>query len=302
MKAETKQCQNCNNSFIIEEEDFNFYEKIKVPSPTWCPDCRAMRRLIWRNERSLYNNTCAFSGRSIISMFAPGTKLLVYERDIWWSDKWDPTDYGKDYDFSKPFFEQYKDLLSKVPLASVGNTNIVNSDYCNHVVDCRNCYLVYASLVNENVSYSQGVLDTRDSFDLYTVAKSEQSYDDSVSAGLYKTHFSFNTDDSINSWFLTSCMNLQDCLGCVNLRHKTHCIFNKQYTKEEYDKEISAYDFGSYKELEKFKKKYDIFLKAQPWRFANILKSISVTGDNVMNSKNSKMIFDVYGNVEDSKY
>src|SRR5258708_831580 len=295
-------CQNCKQDFIIEPEDFNFYEKIKVPPPTWCPECRAMRRLIWRNERSLYHNTCAFSGKPIVSMFAPETKLTIYDRDIWWSDKWDPTSFGQDYDFSKPFFEQYKELMSRVPLASLGNTNCVNSEYGNHNVDCRNCYLVYASLVNENISYAHGAIESRDSMDLYEVMKSEQCYDDSVSAGLYKTHFSFNSDDSINSWFLTSCMNLQDCLACVNLRHKSHCIFNKQYTKEEYDKKLAAYDFGSHKELQKFKKEYNNFLKTQPWRFANILKSVGVTGDNAMNSKNSKMIFDIYGEVEDSKF
>ena len=39
MKVETKICQNCKKDFIIEPEDFNFYEKIKVPLPTFCADC-----------------------------------------------------------------------------------------------------------------------------------------------------------------------------------------------------------------------------------------------------------------------
>ena len=29
--------QNCKKEFTIEPEDFNFYEKIKVPAPTFCP-------------------------------------------------------------------------------------------------------------------------------------------------------------------------------------------------------------------------------------------------------------------------
>jgi hypothetical protein len=36
------------------------------------------------------------------------------------------------------------------------------------------------------------------------------------------------------SFFLESCSY---CLGCIGLRNKSYCIFNKQYTKEEwYDK------------------------------------------------------------------
>ena len=55
---EVRVCQNCHQDFTIEEDDFSFYEKIKVPPPTFCPHCRLVRRLIWRNERSLYKRTC----------------------------------------------------------------------------------------------------------------------------------------------------------------------------------------------------------------------------------------------------
>lgn len=235
-------------------------------------------------------------------MFSEETNLIVYDQKVWWGDEWEPTNYGQEYDFSKPFFEQWKELLERTPLANLGNTNIVNSEYGNHNYDCKNCYLVYASLTNENVSYAQGVTNVKDSLDLYTVAKSEQCYEDTLCAGLYKTHFSYDSDDCINSLFLNKCINLQDCLGCMNLRHETHCIFNKKYTKEEYEKKLAEYDFGSFKVLEEFKKEYDEFVKTQPRRFAGILKSVNVTGDNIMTSKNSKMIFDIYGNIEDSKY
>ncbi len=301
-QEETKNCQNCKKNFVIESEDFNFYEKIKVPAPTWCPECRAMRRLIWRNERSLYHNTCAFSGKNLISMFSPETKLVMYDHDIWWSDKWDPLTYGQDYDFSRPFFEQYKELLQRVPLMNLGNINCLQGEYGNHNTDCKKFYLAYACYGSENISYSQGTVGVKDSIDLYTVMKSEKCYENVTCTGLYQTHFSYDSDDSIDSAFLTCCINLQNCLGCINLRHKSYCIFNKQYSKADYENERAKYDFGSYQALENFKEKYNDFIKTEPRRFASILKSTNVTGDNIINSKNSKNIFDVYGDVEDSKY
>jgi len=45
-KNETKNCQNCKKDFTIEQDDFSFYEKIKVPPPTFCPECRYKRRII----------------------------------------------------------------------------------------------------------------------------------------------------------------------------------------------------------------------------------------------------------------
>ena len=302
VKTESKICQNCKKDFVIELEDFNFYEKIQVPPPTFCPECRIVRRFIWRNERTLYHNKCAFSGKPIITMFAPETNLVVYDRDIWWGDKWDPLAYGQDYDFPKPFFEQFSELLHRVPLMNLGNSNCVNSDYGNHNEGCRNCYLTFAAYSNENVSYSTGVFESKDSIDLYKVGKSEQCYEDVLCNALFNTHFSYDSDECIDSYFLTSCLNLQNCLGCMNLRHKKHCIFNKQYTKEEYDKECAKYDFGSYEVLERFKKEYKNFIKNQFRRFAFIYKSKDVTGDNVMFSKNSKMVFDIFSEAENSKY
>jgi hypothetical protein len=302
MDRETRICQNCKTNFDIEPEDFNFYEKIKVPPPTFCAQCRMIRRMTWRNERSLFHRDCHKTGKSVIAMFHPEVKNIVYDRDIWWSDEWDPGDYGKNYDFSVPFFQQYKELLSRVPLANLGNNNVVNSQYGNHNLDLKDCYLTYASFDNERVSYSQGALHSKDSFDLYTVLNSENCYDNSICGDLYKTNFSFNSDESINSSFLHHCINLQDCIGCINLRNKSNCIFNDQYSKEEYKEKLKMLDLGSYTALSNFKDQFYDFTLNFPRKYANILKSYNCTGDNIGNSKNIENCFDVYGNVEDSKY
>ncbi|HBB49640.1 TPA: hypothetical protein DEQ22_01425 [Candidatus Nomurabacteria bacterium] len=54
MQSETKTCQNCKKDFIIEPDDFGFYEKMKVPTPTFCPECRIKRRLNWQGYRIFY--------------------------------------------------------------------------------------------------------------------------------------------------------------------------------------------------------------------------------------------------------
>ena len=114
-KIENKICQNCKKEFTIESDDFNFYEKIKVPPPTFCPECRLIRRLIWRNERILNRKTCRLCKANILSMYSKDSKINEYCQDCWWSDKWDPAEYGQDYNFQKTFFEQFKDLSEKVP-------------------------------------------------------------------------------------------------------------------------------------------------------------------------------------------
>src|SRR3990167_2994365 len=110
MNAETKICQNCHREFWVEPEDFLFYEKISVPAPTFCPECRMRRRFAFRNERFVYKRKSDFSCKEIFAMFPPDSFQKVYENEVWFSDKWDPMRYGMDVDFSRPFLEQLREL------------------------------------------------------------------------------------------------------------------------------------------------------------------------------------------------
>src|SRR3989344_5953779 len=97
-EKETKTCQNCKNQFVIEPEDFEFYARIKVPPPTFCPECRLQRRYAWRNMRSIYKYTCGLCGSKKIGVYAPDKPYTVYCSKCWWSDKWGALDFGRDYD------------------------------------------------------------------------------------------------------------------------------------------------------------------------------------------------------------
>ena len=143
MKSETKICQNCKKDFVIESEDFGFYEKIKVPPPTWCPECRLIRRLMWRNEHSLFRrkNGVSKKNESLISVYHPDEKVITCDRETWWGDSWDPCDYGREYDFSRPFHKQFKELMEKVPHILLVDSKSVNSRFCNITVEQKNCYL-----------------------------------------------------------------------------------------------------------------------------------------------------------------
>ncbi|MFA6190531.1 MAG: hypothetical protein WC711_03460 [Candidatus Staskawiczbacteria bacterium] len=301
-KSEIKACQNCKSEFVIEPDDFAFYEKMKVPAPTFCPECRTIRRMTWRNERTLYKRKCDATGKDIITMFSPEQPLVVYERDYWWSDKWDQLATGLDYDFSKSFFEQFKELFEKAPLPNLANSNCVDSEYGNHNAHLKNCYLVYASYEGEDLSYCSGAHNCKNSFDLYIAGNDVQCYEIAMGGGLNKVFFSYDSDESVSSAFLHACKNVIDSLGCINLRNKSNCIFNEQYTKEEYLKERAKYDFGSYRAINDFKKKFAEFIKQFPRRHGFTHRSQNCIGNIIFNSKNLYMCFDIYGRVEDSKY
>jgi hypothetical protein len=304
MNLEIRKCQNCKKDFTIEPEDFSFYEKIKVPPPTFCPECRTIRRLTWRNEMSLFKRRCDAPGHDemLISFLPPEEKLTVYCANAWWGDGWDPLSYGKEYDFSKPFFEQWKNLRDNIPLQSVSNITATNSDYCNVAEASKDSYMCSGSWRIERTLYANRITETKDSADLYVVNRSELCYEDVLCSDSYHLLYSLNCKSCIDSYFLYDCVGCTDCFGCTNLRNKSYCIWNEQLSREEYHKKISEYDLRDYKTISELKKKFkEICLKALH-RFAVQIRVVNSTGDNLEGTKNCKICFDVNGKIEDSKY
>lgn len=124
----------------MTDKDHEFYEKISpvfagkkytMPSPTLCPEERQRRRFAWRNERKLYHRKCDKTGNQIISIYSPDKEYTVYDHRIWWGDEWSAFDYGQKFDFNRGFFEQFDELMHRVPLLSIYNLDSENSDYTN---------------------------------------------------------------------------------------------------------------------------------------------------------------------------
>jgi hypothetical protein len=300
MTTETKQCQKCRATFVIEPEDFDFYRKIDVPPPTFCPDCRFQRRLTWRNERTLYRRNDIF-GRELLSIYDPIAGYKVMERDSWWSDAWDPMDYGTPYDQSVPFFSQFHGLLKTIPLSNVFSDNVVDSPYVNHVGYLKNCYLSFASWECENVIFGEKVVKTKDTLDAYLAWSSELCYEIVDCRNSQRLLFSRDCDGCMDSAFLYDCKNCSHCFGCVGLRNAQYHIFNQPRSREQYLAEVSESRFGSYATVGQAKAEFSDFLMKYPRRFANLKNTINVTGDHCSNLKNCRDSFDLE-DVEDSKF
>ncbi|MFA6076778.1 MAG: hypothetical protein WC735_01740 [Candidatus Paceibacterota bacterium] len=301
-KSQNTICQNCKQDFTIESEDFNFYEKIKVPPPTFCPECRAVRRMIFRNERALYKRKCDFSDQDIITPFSADNPCKVYEREIWWSDKWDPLESGQNYDFSKPFFIQWKELLMRAPLPSLFNSRISNSFYCNHCGEIRSSYLTFASWEVEDILFSAKTFRSKGSMDLLACSNTELSYDLTACEKMYGSVFCENCENCVSCYFLYECKGCTDCIGCVNLRSKSYCIFNKQYSKEDYDKEVKKMNLHDYKGFNAIKEKFINLRRESIRKFATFYNAQNCTGDNLANASNCKFCFDLKGGIRDTKF
>lgn len=302
MSTETKNCQNCKKQFVIEPEDFNFYNRISVPPPTWCPDCRLRRRLAFRNERALYRRKSAATGKDVVSIFRPDSPIKVYEHEYFYSDNWDPMEYSAEYDFSRPFFEQFRELMLRTPMTALFDSKSTGSSYCNVTVEHKNSYLSSAGWNNEDCMYLNRTAFNKNSLDLYVCGRNEFCYENVYCEDSYRLFYSHTSESCNDSYFLYDCRGCSNCFGCTGLRNKQYHIFNVPYAKEEYAAKIKEFDLGDRNVVQDIKKRVAGLRLQTIHRYAQIYQATNTIGDHVHNTRNAYYCFDFLDGAENVKY
>ncbi len=294
MNPETKNCQNCKNNFVIESDDFVFYDKIKVPPPTFCPECRMVRRLMWRNNRSLYSRICGLCDKKIIS-FLKDDGTPVYCLTCYSSDNWDRFAYQINYDFSKNFFEQFKNLIAKQPrIFQIGLGNNTNSEYSNSIANVKNLYLSFSCIESEDIFYSENVDKSKQSMDCLSIQDSDNCYWNINSEKNFNCSYVSDSSNCLDSYFLYDCSNCSNCFMSSNLRNQSYYFNNKKLTKEKYFEAIQDLEIGKYSELEKLKEIFrDLKINQSIHKYTKVQSSKDFSGDMILNSNNIKKSFDI---------
>ncbi len=282
-------CQNCKQPFPIDDRDQAFYAKLRVPPPTFCPACRMQRRMTARNERVLYKRTCSLCKKEIISIHPQEVPFPVYCAKCYWSDSWDPVQFGREYDFSKPFFVQFKalqDQVPRVPNVNYAEERMVNSEYVNCAGDMKNCYLVFGALKDEDCYYDHYINDSKDCVDNLYCFKSERCYECFDIEGCYGLQYGYSCVQCSDSLFLYDCRNCSNCIGCVGLRNQSYHILNQKYSKEEYEKKKAELKLDTYDSRMRFR---DQFMREKyysiPRKFYHGLMNSDFSGDYIAYSE-----------------
>jgi hypothetical protein len=295
-----KDCTKCKTKFDVDSKDTDFYKKIDVPSPTHCPDCRQQRRTAWRNDQNYYRNQCDLCKKKIISIYSPDKQIPVLCSECFWSDKFDPLEHGRDFDFDRPFFEQFNEMRAKIPRIAIYNTQSENSEFTVHSSKNRNCYMASSLVNDEDVCYSDWVMESKDCLDLLFCTKMERCYECIDSQECFNSDHLKVCVNLADSFMCFDCRNGQNLIGCVSLRNKNDCILNEPKSKEECEeiKKKLKTDPAFFTEFhEKFKQ---LELRT-PKRFAWIINGENSFGDHISNVKNTHFGFNCK-NIEDGKF
>jgi hypothetical protein len=134
--------------------------------------------------------------------------------------------------------KQAIDAFEKLKKENPGTkSDILKSEDCTgkDIVNSKNCHECYEVRNVRDCRYLFNLMNYSDGMDCYTGGRNgELVYYCTSTSGSYNIRFCVRASsarDTDYSMFIKSCENI---FGCIGLQNKKFCIFNKQYSEEEY--------------------------------------------------------------------
>ena len=267
-------------------------EKFEMPIPTLSPLERARRRVAHRNEQFLFHNKNFFTGKSMISVYRPDSGLKVCSRDEWFSDKWEATNFGRDFDDTKSFFVQYHELQKEVPYAALVAINNENCPYATSIGGSKNCFLVNSSDFCEDCLYGKLLQHCTSTIDSAFAYQSELLYECFGVEKCYDCKWVYYSQGCHDCWFCDDCRGCHHCFLCTNLVKQEYCFMNEKLPREEYEKRVSDF-LSDHKHIQKAKELFADLRKKRIYKYANVVNAENCTGDFITNSKNCQTCYDM---------
>lgn len=271
-----------------------FLERMGVPAPRIHPDERARRRMAFANQRTLFHRNCAGSGKRIITNVPPNDPVKIFDIEYWYTDKWNMFATARDFDFTRPFFDQFAALMKAAPRPNLQRNPQYdeNSDYTNYAGKNKNCYLIFDSDKNRDCLYSYSINSCTDVIDCFRIEQCELCYECIDCTNCYGSIFLQNCDGCSESAFLKNCIGCRSCFGSVNLRNKQFYFFNERCTPDEYQSKLAKQNLRSRKKLTTLSEEFQAYASQFPQRYMQGVQNEDVTGDYLSNCKNAQNCFD----------
>ena len=136
------------------------------------------------------------------------------------------------------FTQQYKKLQGTFPRSPTFSLNNENCGFTGYTYHSSNCYFCFDCAYCKNCFYCFDSARCTDCIDCDYCVDSELLYG---CVDCYKVNNSTYLDfcaRMYDSHFCWDCNDSHDLFGCTHLKQKQYCIFNKQYSKEEYQRKI----------------------------------------------------------------
>ncbi len=112
------------------------------------------------------------------------------------------------------------------------NNENVSGDF---IFNCKNVRFCFSAYRSQDTAYSSRMFEQKDSYDFEGGGKGELLYENMSNDFSYLAIGCTTCEHLENCFYCDLCFNCQNCFGCIGLQKAQYCLFNKQYSKEEYE-------------------------------------------------------------------
>lgn len=286
-------CALSNELFQISDREIEYCRRFKLPLPTISPRERLRNMLVFRNRCYLYNSRCAVTGQPMLSCFPPERSFNTCDAEAWCSDAVDNKDFGREYDFSRPFFEQFYELYRSayLPGLAVNRPTMENSDFTNGITGAKNCYLLFSSSFNEDCLFSHSLWRCRNVVDSVYLHDCELCYGCEDLFNCYKLRWARHCRNCSDSAFLYNCQGCSNCYLSANLNHQQYYFLNEPLTAEEYAARMAEIDLGSAAVVAAEERRFAELIKSRPIKQFFGINNQSSSGDYISHNKNCQRCY-----------
>lgn len=246
-----KNCYQCTSGFENEDcvyadlgmKDKHCSDISGCDSSEWCYDCVTCRQC----SRTVSSESCESCVNLFFSLACKncsdcfGCSNLRNKKFCFLNEQLTEKEYKKrlsEIDLSDGgVFEEWKarvrETVWKKAFRLAGT--VLRSENCfgDEIADCRDVFGIRI-FNSERLYQGYGVLNGKDSMFFSSGVNIERCYMTCRTDKAYDNKMTLNCENCISveySELLTAC---EDCFGCIGLKHKKYCVFNKQYSEEEY--------------------------------------------------------------------
>ena len=266
-------------------EYLDLLKKFDVPSHGLTAEQIRFLHYSFRNEINVFFRKCDLTGELIMSQFPQSSPFKVFRHDLWWSQEFEVPE--ADYVPGESFFAQFHRLQLKVPRMSTAcDSTIVNSPYVNCVNHCKDCHMIFASGSDEDCFYSLNLERSQSTMNASIAHECTLCHEITSCRTCYNLDFSAYCNECFDSRFLYDCRRCKNCFLCVGLVGKEYCILNKQYSKEDYEREIKKYEFLTHEAIDANYAKLEEMKRGYIHKYANLIGSENCTGNDISFSQN----------------
>lgn len=245
-----KRCAVTGEEFHLSDEEAALIRDFDLPEPTKSPRERWLEILSIQAPFNLHRSKCPKTGKSVLVRWSKRGPLGgAVDTEWFWSDECDNMAAGRPYDFNRPFFDQFVDVLKSCYAPSLNAIECENSPFVNASFNLKNCHLCFGCRQLEDCLYCSLCYFSSDLLFCIGCSKCELCYRCFDCKRLYDCRFLKDCTDCTNCYLSVDCIGCMNCYECTGLRQARDGYYyrNQKVSKEDWEAIAAPLLSGSFK-------------------------------------------------------